>query len=194
MYVAYGKTGRYFCHGAIVNHGAERCISFGGLRADQAVSTEVLRVLKPLGIDAAVKAIEAQTSETSAAQQQLELALAQARYEAAHARRQYDSVDPDNRLVAGELERRWNEALHAVHRIESEIAALDAKKPAALGEKEHKHLTQLGAASSARGRIQPRLPRRVSGSYARHSTRSSRASKMASSKWSCIGRVATTPR
>jgi hypothetical protein len=57
----------------------------------------VLRILKPLGIDAAVKAINAQTHETSAAQRQLELSLQQARYEAAHARRQYDAVDPANR-------------------------------------------------------------------------------------------------
>jgi hypothetical protein len=91
-------------------------LPFGGLKADQAVGTEVLRVLKPLGIDAAVKALEAQTIVVSAARRQLELALTQARYEAAHARRQYDSVDPVNRLVAGELERRWNEALQAVHR------------------------------------------------------------------------------
>ena len=80
-----------------------------------------------------VKALEAQTGETSAAQRQLELALQQARFEAAHARRQYDAVDPANRLVAGELERRWNEALQAVHRIEGEIAALEASKPAAFG-------------------------------------------------------------
>jgi DNA invertase Pin-like site-specific DNA recombinase len=145
MYVGYGKSGRYYCQGAVVNHGTERCISFGGLRADQAVGTEVLRVLKPLGIDAAVKALEAQTSEMSAARRQLELALAQARYEATHARRQYDSVDPANRLVAGELECRWNEALHAVHRIEREIAALDARRPPPLGEKERQHLMQLGA-------------------------------------------------
>jgi hypothetical protein len=145
LYVGYGKSGRYYCQGANVNHGTERCISFGGLRADQAVGSEVLRVLKPLGIDAAVKALEAQTSESSAARKQLELALAQARYEAAHARRQYDAVDPTNRLVAGELERRWNEALQAVHRIEGEIAALDARKPAPLGEQERRHLIQLGA-------------------------------------------------
>jgi DNA invertase Pin-like site-specific DNA recombinase len=145
LYVAYGgTTGRYVCHGAILNRG-ERCISFGSLRADYAVGIEVVRVLKPLGIDAAVKAIEAQTSETSAAQKQLVLALQQARYEVAHARRQYDAVDPDNRLVAGELERRWNEALQAVHRIEGEIAALEAKKPAALGERERQVLMQLGA-------------------------------------------------
>src|SRR5215470_7841497 len=145
MYVGYGKSGRYYCQGAAVNHGTERCISFGGLKADEAVAREVLRVVKPLGIDAAIKALEAQTTEVSAARRQLDLALAQARYEAAHARRQYDSVDPANRLVAGELERRWNEALQAVHRIESEIAALNAKRPPSLGEKERQHLMQLGA-------------------------------------------------
>jgi DNA invertase Pin-like site-specific DNA recombinase len=146
MYVGYGgKAGRYHCQGALVNHGTGRCISFGSLRADDAVGIEVLRVLKPIGIDAAVKALQAQTSETSAAQRQLELALQQARFSAAHARRQYDAVDPANRLVACELERRWNEALQAVHRIEGEIAALEARKPAPLGETERQHLMQLGA-------------------------------------------------
>jgi hypothetical protein len=85
---------------------------------------EVLRMLKPLGIDAAVRAIESQTHETSAAQRQLELSIQQARYDAMHARRQYDAVDPANRLVAGQLERRWNEGLQAVQKIEGEIAAL----------------------------------------------------------------------
>jgi DNA invertase Pin-like site-specific DNA recombinase len=146
MYVGYGgKAGRYYCQGARVNHGTERCISFGGLRADHAVGAEVLRILKPLGIDAAVKALEAQTSETSAAHRQLELALQQARFAAAHARRQYDAVDPANRLVADELERRWNEALQVVHQVEGEIAAIEARKPTPLGERERQHLMQLGA-------------------------------------------------
>src|SRR5437588_1176614 len=140
-----GKAGRYYCQGALVNHGTERCISFGGLRADDAVGAEVLRILKPLGIDAAVNAMQAQTGETSAAQRQLELALQQARFETAHSRRQYDAVDPANRLVAGELERRWNEALQVAQRIEGEIARLEAKKPAPLGERERQHLMQLGA-------------------------------------------------
>jgi DNA invertase Pin-like site-specific DNA recombinase len=145
LYVSYGgKAGRYYCQGALVNHGTERCISFGGLRADHAVGSEVLRVLKPLGIDAAIKALEAQTSETSAAQRQLDMALQQARFSAAYARRQYDAVDPDNRLVASELERRWNEALQVVHRLEGEVAALEARKPAPLGEKERRHLTGCG--------------------------------------------------
>ncbi|MBV8670486.1 MAG: recombinase family protein [Candidatus Eremiobacteraeota bacterium] len=146
LYVGYGgKSGRYYCQGALVNHGTARCISFGGLRADNAVGTEVLRVLKPLGIHAAVKALATQTSEISAARRQRELALQEARFSAAYARRQYDAVDPDNRLVASELERRWNEALQVVHRLEGEIAELEAKRPAPLGEKERRHLMQLGA-------------------------------------------------
>jgi DNA invertase Pin-like site-specific DNA recombinase len=146
MYVAYGgKAGRYHCEGALVNHGTTRCISFGGLRADIAVGREVLRLLKPLGVEAAAKALEVRTHETSAAQKQLELALAQAQFAAAHARRQYDAVDPANRLVAAELERRWNEALQAVCRLEGEITALAAKGPLPLGEKEREELMRLGA-------------------------------------------------
>ena len=53
----------------------------------------------------------------------MELALRQARYEASHARRQYDAVDPDNRLVASELERRWNETLMAVRHLEDQLEA-----------------------------------------------------------------------
>jgi hypothetical protein len=96
-------------------------------------------------MEAAVKALDNQASSTSAVERQLELALAQARYEAAHARRQYDAVDPVNRLVAGELERRWNEALTAVNRIEGEIAAIATRKPPPLGEAERQQLIALGS-------------------------------------------------
>jgi DNA invertase Pin-like site-specific DNA recombinase len=146
LHVSYsGKLGRYGCYGARTNHGTERCISISGLSIDSAVGAEVLRVLKPLGLEAAVKAIETQTGRTSAAQRQLELSLQQARYEVAHARRQYDAVDPANRLVAAELERRWNDALQTVHRIECEIASIVAIRPPPLGERERQELMRLGA-------------------------------------------------
>jgi DNA invertase Pin-like site-specific DNA recombinase len=145
LHVHYSKGGRYNCYGARTNHGAARCISISGLSIDAAISKEILGVLKPLGIEAALRAIEAQSSTTTAAERQLELSLQQARYEAAHARRQYDAVDPANRLVAGELERRWNEALQAVARVEGEIAALMARRPPPLGEPERQQLMVLGA-------------------------------------------------
>ncbi len=72
-------------------------------------------------------------------------ALQQARYEANHARRQYDAVDPDNRLVAGELERCWNETLMAVRHLEDELAAIQNQKQPALSDAEQERLMQLGA-------------------------------------------------
>jgi DNA invertase Pin-like site-specific DNA recombinase len=140
-----GKPGRYNCDGAVMHHGTKRCISVSGLSIDATIAKEVLRVLKPLGMEASVKAIEAQSSETTVAQRQLELSLQQARYEVAHARRQYDAVDPANRLVAGELERRWNETLQAVAKIENDIATMIARRPPPLGEAERDQLIALGA-------------------------------------------------
>jgi Recombinase/Recombinase zinc beta ribbon domain len=170
FHVHYGrKIGRYTCDGAVMDHGAKPCISLSGLSIDAPIATEVLRVLKPLGMEAAVKAIEAQSSQTTAAERQLQLSLQQARYEVAHARRQYDAVDPANRLVAGELERRWNEALQAVAKIESGITAMMAQRPPPLGEAERQKLISLGAdlerawlhpgATAAAASVQcPRLP------------------------------------
>ena len=139
------NIGRYNCYGAQLNHGTARCISIGSRGTDAAVSAEVLRLLRPLGVEAALKALQVETSETTAVERQLQLALAQARYEVDHARRQYDAVDPANRLVAAELERRWNEALTTVHRIESEMAAAAAAKRPALGDEERAQLLALGA-------------------------------------------------
>ena len=125
LHVAYsgtgGNTGRYHCRGGHFNHGGDRCISFGGMRIDRDVAAQVIERLQPLGIEAALAAQEVRNRETSDKRRQIELALEQARYETARARRQYDAVDPDNRLVASELEKRWNERLMEVRAIEAEF-------------------------------------------------------------------------
>jgi DNA invertase Pin-like site-specific DNA recombinase len=104
LHVAYsgtgGNVGRYNCQGAHLNHGTARCINFGSLRVDQAVSEEVLRLLQPLGIEAALLAIEARGKASTETCRQVELALQQARFEAERAQRQYDAIEPENRLVA----------------------------------------------------------------------------------------------
>lgn len=115
LHVAYsgtkGDVGRYSCQGSLINHGGPRCISFGSLRIDQRVSDDVLCQLKPLGIQASLEAIERQRRDEDERARHTELALEQARYEVTRARRQYDAIDPENRLVAAELERRWNDVL-----------------------------------------------------------------------------------
>ncbi|HUA54201.1 MAG TPA: recombinase family protein [Candidatus Sulfotelmatobacter sp.] len=148
LHVAYsgtdGNTGRYHCRGSYFNHGGDRCISFGGMRVDRAVGAEVIDRLQPLGIEAAIGAMEARHAENADKLRQLELAIDQARYEAGRARRQYDAVDPDNRLVAAELEQRWNERLLAVRALEGERDALAASGHAALTETERERLLALG--------------------------------------------------
>ncbi|MGH7320250.1 MAG: helix-turn-helix domain-containing protein [Candidatus Rokuibacteriota bacterium] len=114
---------RYECSGAAHTHGVERGLSFGGLKIDQAIDGEIRRVLAPGAIEAAC-AGEARTTEAAAAARRaLEFERQAARYEAERARRQYDAVEPENRLVAGTLERRWNAALAGVHALEARVAA-----------------------------------------------------------------------
>ena len=120
------------------------CISFGSMRVDRVVSAEVLRVIAPTGLTAALAAIDQQRDSAADKRRQVELALQQARYEAGLARRQYDAVDPDNRLVASELERRWNERLAAAQDLEDQLAALAADVPQSLSAAERSRLLSLG--------------------------------------------------
>ena len=113
-----GNTQRYACKGTFSAKAVNNCIGFGGMRVDRVVAQEVLDRLQPLGIEAALAAMEAQKDQQRDKRQQMENAIQQAQYEAARARRQYDAVDPDNRLVAGELERRWNEKLVQLRDLE----------------------------------------------------------------------------
>lgn len=115
------------------------------MRVDRAVGAEVIDRLQPLGIEAAIGAMEARRAENAEKLRQLELALEQARYEVRRARRQYDAVDPDNRLVAAELEQRWNERLLAVRALEDEHDELVARAPTALAQAERERLLALGA-------------------------------------------------
>ena len=140
----YGQTYRYECVGTFNQLAQARCISFGGMRLDRARAKDVLDRVQPLGVEAAVAAIEACRQQRSEKKGQLELALRQAHYEAARARRQYDGADPENRLVAGELERRWNERLIAVRDLELEIERLDADEAPALSEADRARLIGLG--------------------------------------------------
>ena len=122
---------RYVCRRGHLDNGEPRCISVGGGQIDDAVGSEVLRVVEPCAIEAAIlaarKAADKQEEVLNAWRQDLEAA----RYAAARAWKQYDGVDPENRLVADELEHRWNEALEKVQHIEERITQEETKQAAA---------------------------------------------------------------
>src|SRR5690348_6504011 len=134
---------RYICNAEMDYASDKKCITFSNMRVDAAVSAEVLRAISPLAIEAALQLIEDRERAGAERLRQSELALEQARYEATHARRQYDAVDPDNRLVAGELEGRWNERLAAVARLEDEIRSVRDDQPAVPSDAERAALLAL---------------------------------------------------
>ena len=91
---------------------------------DRAVVQSVLTAIQPAGIEAAVQLTECTQIEDDQKRKALELALERARYEEKRARRQFDAVEPENRLVASELETRWNSALAQVAEAEARLAAM----------------------------------------------------------------------
>jgi excisionase family DNA binding protein len=102
-------------------------------------------MLRPIGVQAALHAIDQRAQDENAKRRQLELALEQARFEAARAQRQFDAVDPGNRLVAAELERRWNERLAQVSQRQAEIEVLDTHAVPSLTPQQRDDLLALGA-------------------------------------------------
>ena len=126
LHVFYPRTMiRYVCNAGHSRYGEETCISFGGLRVDAAVSKEVLEAVSGNAIQAAVEAAEQMQQRRRDLRTAIELELEQARYEARLAARRYESVDPDQRLVAAELEARWNTALQKVKGLESKLHDFD---------------------------------------------------------------------
>ena len=107
-----------------MNRGAAACLSVGSVRVDQAVVDQVLDAIQPAGLQAALDTMEQALHEDETKRYAVELALEKARYEARRAQRQFDATDPENRLVAGELERRWNQSLAQVSDLESRVLAL----------------------------------------------------------------------
>ena len=112
---------RYICVRGARDNGEPRCISFGGLLVDDTVAKEILRVVQPAAVDAAVVASEAAAHQQDEVLNAWTRELEAARYAARRAQKQYDATDPENRLVADELERRWNTALQRVREIEGRI-------------------------------------------------------------------------
>jgi len=112
---------RYACDRGWLDNGQPRCIAFGGTVVDEALAREVVRAVQPVALEGAVLASEEATRQQDDVLQALRRELEAARYAAQRAQKQYDAADPENRLVADELERRWNQALQRVREVELRI-------------------------------------------------------------------------
>ena len=148
LYVAYyGKSGtaaRYVCRGDYES-GGKYCLAFGGSTVDKAFGKELLRIISPYGMQASLEAQRTVSIQEEQQDKAVRQKVRQLDYEATRAFEQYNEVDPRNRLVAAELEKRWNEKLEelttarkALDRIEKDRHTLteeERERMVALGER-----------------------------------------------------------
>ncbi len=141
----WGKSGtsaRYLCKGDFAS-GGSYCIGFGGRKVDQRFSEELLTALSPLGVRASLSAMERLSARDDEVAETLRRQLEQLEYEARRAFEQYNEVDPRNRLVAGELERRWNAELQEVKEAKARLTEIESQSRA-LTEIDEERIVELG--------------------------------------------------
>jgi DNA invertase Pin-like site-specific DNA recombinase len=114
MRVGYKVSHRYLCHALSEDYRAPQCLSLEGTGIDAAVVAAFFSALAPAELDLLEDVLAAQRAEYDQRAQQYADQIKRAEYEARLAQRQYQAVDPENRLVAAELERRWELALRAL--------------------------------------------------------------------------------
>ena len=112
---------------------------------DELVTAKVFEALAPAQLNIALQAVEQLEQERQSLHHQWQQQLEQARYEVQLAQLQYDAVDPLNRLVAAELEQRWNDRLEALHMLEHAYAEAQRQAHFSVSGEEKKALQRLAA-------------------------------------------------
>jgi DNA invertase Pin-like site-specific DNA recombinase len=143
MYVRYKGGGQYVCNHLRSNEGLPACPYIRAARIDAVVADAFLTALAPAELDALSRAHRSQQQVDTALRTSAERQLERKRYAAALAERQFNRVDPDNRLVAAELERRWEAALSEVRVAEEALAHQSVPQP----------IAQIGMAKALHGKV-----------------------------------------
>jgi len=141
-----GNCPRYVCGRARMLYGSEGfCQSLGGRRLEQRVLEEVFAVLEPAALAATAKALEEADALHAKRLSAFELAVERARFEADRARRQFDAVEPENRLVARTLEAAFEQALVAQRQAEADLSVQRSRQPTRLTSEELAWVARAGA-------------------------------------------------
>lgn len=144
MSVAYGCNRlRYLCQRGAIDYGEPLCQSLSGAELDQAIGRLLIEALRPASIALSLQAAKDIQSQREQVAQQWRHRLQRAEYEVDLARRQYSSVDPGNRLVAADLERRWEEKLTEQERQLLEHRRFEQSQPNELTSEERSRIESL---------------------------------------------------
>jgi DNA invertase Pin-like site-specific DNA recombinase len=136
---------RYACDADKVEFGAPLCQSVSAAALDRQIEALILRAVEPAALGLSLRAAMRIEQDREQVHGHWQQTLARAEYEAGRARRQYDAVDPENRLVARELERQWDEKLADRRRIEEEYARFRNEQPRHLTAADRDRIRALAA-------------------------------------------------
>ena len=140
----HGDYPVYVCAADSSAEGRPRCQEVRALAVDAEVERLILTALTPDRIVLAIAALGEIEEETRAMERQWSLKRERARYDAERARRQYDAVEPENRLVARSLERVWEERLRRVDQVEQEYDAWRREQSVSISDNDRAEILALG--------------------------------------------------
>ncbi len=137
------RTLRYVCVNAKINCEGPQCQCLAGKPVDDLVAAQVLKALEPASLELSLSAAGELQKERERLDRNWKQRVERARYDAERAERQYRVVEPENRLVARELERRWEAELKALKEVEQEYARFRQTHPVTLSTEEREAIRSL---------------------------------------------------
>lgn len=137
------KTLRYSCLRDAIDYGAAPCQSLSGATLESFVVERLLQAIAPASVELSLAAAEDIERERKRLDDHWQQRLTRSRYEVELARRQYAAVDPEHRLVARELERRWDESLRADEQLQADYARFQQDFPSQLLPHEREQILAL---------------------------------------------------
>jgi DNA invertase Pin-like site-specific DNA recombinase len=148
MATQYTNSGiglRYICSREAVDYGAPLCQSLAGAPLDAAIARLVLDALEPAALEISLQVAGDLQAERERQRTQWQQRLERVRYDAQRAERQYQTVEPEDRLVARTLEQHWEAALAAEAQLQADYARFLATAPTPLAAAERARIRQLAA-------------------------------------------------
>jgi DNA invertase Pin-like site-specific DNA recombinase len=140
-----GRSAGYVCRTLEHAKTGDRCLLVQIGNVDAPIAKLVLEMLTQQRLLDAARVVELVEEQSAALSRQWQLRLERARYEAKRAERQHDACEPENRIVARSLEKRWNDRLAEVERIEQEYEQYKSAQPVELSEFDRRRILALAS-------------------------------------------------
>jgi DNA invertase Pin-like site-specific DNA recombinase len=139
------RYSRYVCNRAAATRGLEVCSGLSSRALDDSISQLALDALRPAALEVSMRVSEEIERERAKADALWQKRLQRARYEVERAERQYQAVEPENRLVARSLERAWEEKLQAERVLQEEYRRREEQQPRCLTAAERETIRRLAS-------------------------------------------------